>query len=85
MPAHDTIDLSPEIAAFLKAKAAIVAEQGHGWVVVADQTVQGVFADFEPAAHFALARFSDRPFLIRSTKEEAIQIPLMVLDVAPRS
>ncbi|MDX2238882.1 MAG: hypothetical protein NW203_15060 [Hyphomonadaceae bacterium] len=73
-------DLSDEVAAFLKARAALKAEHGSQWVVFCRGAFQGVFPKFSDAASNAVTKFGDTPFLIRQITAEDERVPLVFVD-----
>ena len=74
------VDLSWEIAVYEQALPKLRAQYGSTWVVVAGQAVKAGFGLFEQAAEYALATFSDRPFLIRNTDERPAQFPFVFVE-----
>jgi hypothetical protein len=69
--------LTNEIAAFLRDRATLKAQQAAPWVVFADEKFQGAFDGYEAAVRFAIERFKDAPFLVRNVDAEDEQVPLI--------
>lgn len=71
------IDLTNEIAAFLRERAQLQSTHALSWVVFSDQTFQGAFDEYEPAVRFAVSNFSNRSFLVRKVDAEDERVPLI--------
>ena len=74
------VDLSTEIAAFLRERARLAREHGPAWVVFVGDEFKGAFGDFAAAAKFATSKFGATPFLIRNTFEAEPQFPFLVAE-----
>jgi len=70
-------DLSAELAAFLRQRAALSSSEASRWVVFAGDKFQGSFAEYEDAARFAIDKFHDSTFLVRNLDVEEEYVPLI--------
>lgn len=73
-------DLTAEVEAFLRERAALQAKHAHQWVVFAARKFQGAFDQYEGAARFAVANFGDAPFLVRNVDDYEEHVPLIFAD-----
>ena len=74
------VDLSKEIEAFLRQRAALQREHASQWVVFADERYQGAFDQYESAVRFAIERFGNAPFLVRNVDAENEFVPLILAE-----
>jgi len=70
-------DLTPEVEAFLRQRAALRARYAAQWVVFSGEEFRGAFSEYEGAARFAIEHFADSPFLVRNVDAEDEQVPLI--------
>jgi hypothetical protein len=74
------IDLSVEIAAFMKQKPALIRDFGASWVVFVQDVCRGHFSNFQDAARFAVENLASGPFLIRHTDDLSPQVPMFIVE-----
>lgn len=74
------MDLSTEIAAFIRQRPRLVADYGASWVIFVGGDCKGHFERFAQAARHALDNYASDRFLIRHTTEPPPQIPFVVVD-----
>jgi hypothetical protein len=78
--AEAEIDLSTEIAAFLRDRQQLRETYDSQWVVFASGQFQRAFPDYEHAARFAIERFRGRGFLVRNLDADEEHVPLIFTD-----
>lgn len=75
------LDVTPEVAAFLKTRAELQKTHAHKWVVFSGQQFREAFSDYESAARYAITHFTDTAFLVRNLDEEEEYVPLIFAEV----
>lgn len=70
--------LTYELEAYLRERSRLRMELKERWVVFAHRTFQCAFDDYEPAARFAVERFSGLSFLVRHLDINDEQVPLLI-------
>lgn len=72
--------LAPEIAAFERLKPELLRKHGAAWTVIAGGRLEGAFETFDQAAHHALERLGEQPYLIRHTLETPPAVPFLIVE-----
>ncbi len=71
-------DLSEDMAAYESMRSELELDHTGKWVVIYDETLQGIYDDFQDAADFAVQRFGRGPYHIRRIGECPFTLPTSV-------
>ncbi len=72
-------ELTKEIAAYQHMRSELEADHFGKWVLVHDETLEGIYETFEEAASDAVSRFGRGPYLITAVGASPITLPASVL------
>jgi hypothetical protein len=75
------VDVTPEVSAFLRARAELQKTHAHQWVVFSGEQFRDAFDSYESAARYAISNFTGSAFLVRNLDDEEEYVPLIFAEV----